>query len=153
MLINLEILQWLFIFLIAWLVSLTVLIVRNLMQYRKFTQNIAKKDLKTLLTDLLNRQESNQQQFKKILDEQTKIQGKMVKHLQKIGFVRFNPFPQTGGDQSFCLSLLDEKDNGFVLSSLHSRDATRFYAKTVKAGQGDGYELSIEEVKAIKNAK
>ena len=77
----------------------------------------------------------------------------MVKHLQKIGFVRFNPFPQTGGDQSFCLSLLDEKDNGFVLSSLHSRDATRFYAKTVKAGQGDGYELSIEEVKAIKNAK
>ena len=65
MLINLEILQWLFIFLIAWLVSLTVLIVRNLMQYRKFTQNIAKKDLKTLLTDLLNRQESNQRAVQK----------------------------------------------------------------------------------------
>ena len=153
MLINFEILQWLVIILIAWAASLTVLTVRNLMQYRKFTQNISKKDLKTLLTDLLNRQELSRQQFKKILDEQTKIQGKMVKHLQKIGFVRFNPFPQTGGDQSFCLSLLDEKDNGFVLSSLHSRDATRFYAKTVKAGQGDGYELSIEEVKAIKNAK
>lgn len=153
MLINLEVLQWLVVFLLVWVISLTVLVMRNLLQYRKFTQNISKKDLKTLLNDLLNRQEINQQQLKKILDLQEKIQLKMVRHFQKIGFVRFNPFPQTGGDQSFCLSLLDEKDNGFVLSSLHSRDATRFYAKTVKAGQGDGYELSLEEVKAIKNAK
>ena len=153
MLINFEILQWLVIILLVWLISLTVLIMRNLLHYRKFTQNISKKDLKTLLNDLINRQEITQQQFKKILDLQDKMQFKMTHHFQKIGFVRFNPFPQTGGDQSFCLSLLDEKDNGFVLSSLHSRDATRFYAKTVKAGQGDGYELSLEEVKAIKNAK
>ena len=153
MLINFEILQWLVIILLVWLISLTVLIMRNLLHYRKFTQNISKKDLKTLLNDLINRQEITQQQFKKILDLQDKMQFKMSHHFQKIGFVRFNPFPQTGGDQSFFLSLLDEKDNGFVLSSLHSRDATRFYAKTVKAGQGDGYELSLEEVKAIKNAK
>ena len=77
----------------------------------------------------------------------------MKSHIQKVGFVRFNPFPQTGGDQSFSLSLLDENDNGFVLSSLHSRDTTRFYAKTIKNGQGDGYELSKEEKKAIKNSK
>lgn len=153
MLINQEFIQWLVIILLVWVVALTVLVVRNLLHYRKFTQNISKKDLKTLLNDLINRQEVSQQQLKKILDLQEKIQLKMVRHFQKIGFVRFNPFPQTGGDQSFCLSLLDEKDNGFVLSSLHSRDATRFYAKTVKAGQGDGYELSLEEVKAIKNAK
>lgn len=150
---SLEILQWLVIILLAWAVSLTVLILRNILYYRKFTQNISKKDLKTLLNDLINRHESVGQQLKKILDWQDKTQVKMTRHFQKVGFVRFNPFPQTGGDQSFCLSLLDEKDNGFVLSSLHSRDATRFYAKTVKAGQGDGYELSIEEVKAIKNAK
>jgi hypothetical protein len=77
----------------------------------------------------------------------------MKSHIQKIGFVRFNPFPQTGGDQSFCLSLLDETDTGFVLSSLHSRDLTRFYAKTIKNGKADGYQLSKEERKAIQNAK
>ncbi|PJC28376.1 hypothetical protein CO054_00495 [Candidatus Shapirobacteria bacterium CG_4_9_14_0_2_um_filter_39_11] len=71
----------------------------------------------------------------------------------KIGLVRFNPFPGTGGDQSFCLSILDGEGSGLVISSLHSRETTRIYAKPVKKGKAAGYELSTEEKQAIKNAK
>lgn len=71
----------------------------------------------------------------------------------KIGLVRFNPFSETGGNQSFCLALLDGEDSGLVISSLHTRQTTRIYAKPVKKGKGDGYELSAEEKQAIKNAK
>jgi len=102
---------------------------------------------------MLNKTNLNQKEIDTLNTSLSQAKTKMKTHIQKVGFVRFNPFPQTGGDQSFCLSLLDEKDTGFVLSSLHSRDATRFYAKTIKNGKSDGFKLSSEEKKAIKNAK
>jgi hypothetical protein len=73
-------------------------------------------------------------------------------HFAKEGLVRFNPFPDTGGNQSFAMALLDESDNGFVLSSLHSRTGTRVYAKAVEMGKSDG-SLSSEEQEAIDIAR
>lgn len=54
--------------------------------------------------------------------------------IQKIGFLRFNPFQDTGGDNSFIIVLLDAENNGFILSSLYMREATRLYAKAVSGG-------------------
>ncbi len=51
------------------------------------------------------------------------------RHMQRVGFLRFNPFRDAGGDQSFALALADGEGNGFVVSSLHSRDVTRVYGK------------------------
>ena len=54
---------------------------------------------------------------------------------QRVGLVRYNPFEDTGGNQSFALAMLDAKGDGWVMSSLHARTGTRFYAKAVIAGQ------------------
>ena len=69
--------------------------------------------------------------------------------IQKVGVVRFNPFKETGGNQSFSIALLDSKDNGLVISSLFTRQGTRIYAKPVKNGKST-YQLSKEELEAIK---
>ena len=53
---------------------------------------------------------------------------------QRIGLVRFNPFEDTGGNQSFALALLDQAGDGFVVSSLHARAGTRVYGKAVAKG-------------------
>lgn len=140
-------------FLFAWVIALTILLAQNLTHYRRLTKNISKKDLKTVLNDWLVKAELTQKQIQEIESRLKQTEAKSLDFIQKIGFVRFNPFPQTGGDQSFCLALLSAKNDGFVLSSLHSRESTRFYAKTVKAGVGVGHELSKEERQAIKNAK
>lgn len=71
--------------------------------------------------------------------------------VQRVGFVRYNPFEDTGGDQSFALALLDGQGNGVIFSSLHMRTATRFYAKPVKGGTSL-LSLSDEEVTALKQA-
>jgi hypothetical protein len=71
---------------------------------------------------------------------------------QRVGLVRFNPFEDTGGNQSFALALLDAREDGFVISSLHSRAATRFYAKAVVGGRPEA-TLSDEEAAAIKLAQ
>lgn len=67
---------------------------------------------------------------------------------QRIGLVRFNPFDDTGGNQSFALVLLDAEDDGLVLSSLHSRTGTRMYAKGIAGGRPEA-ALSDEETEAL----
>lgn len=71
---------------------------------------------------------------------------------QKIGFIRFNPFSHTGGDQSFALCLLDENNDGIVISSLHSRENTRVYAKKLTNGSSPDQILSKEEKAVINQA-
>jgi hypothetical protein len=71
--------------------------------------------------------------------------------IQKVGVVRFNPFADTGGDQSFAVALLDAQGNGVVLSSLHGRADTRIFAKHVQAGRSK-HALSDEEQDAIRKA-
>lgn len=68
--------------------------------------------------------------------------------LQHVGVVRFNPFHDTGGDQSFAISLVDGHGNGVVLSSLHARDVTRVYAKPLQQWESV-YSLTDEERQAI----
>jgi hypothetical protein len=71
--------------------------------------------------------------------------------IQRVGLVRFNPFEDTGGNQSFAIALLDGAGSGIVLSSLHSRTGTRVYAKAVTDGRSDG-ALSEEESDALRRA-
>jgi hypothetical protein len=71
--------------------------------------------------------------------------------LQHVGVVRFNPFEDTGSDQSFAIALLDERRDGIVLSSLHGRGQTRVFAKPVEGGEST-HQLSDEEAQAIRIA-
>jgi hypothetical protein len=70
---------------------------------------------------------------------------------QKISIVRFNPFGDTGGDQSFSLAVLDAHDSGYVLTSIHGRQGTRVYVKPVDFAKSK-YSLSAEEQQALDQA-
>ena len=67
---------------------------------------------------------------------------------QKIAIVRFNPFGDTGGDQSFALAVLDAHNSGYVLSSIHGREGTRSYVKPIDFGSSK-HTLSSEEKQAL----
>lgn len=71
--------------------------------------------------------------------------------LQQVGVVRFNPFDDTGGDQSFSVAVTNAEGDGFVLSSLHGRSGSRVYAKPVRGGTSR-YTLSKEEEQALLEA-
>ena len=79
------------------------------------------------------------------------VEGAQRRSFQRVGLVRYNPFEETGGNQSFALALLDAKGDGWVLSSLHARSGTRVYAKSIKAGRAEA-GLSAEETDAIRQA-
>ena len=92
--------------------------------------------------------EVNLGEFSQDLKE-LKVESKA--HFKKIGFVRYNPFSGVGGDQSFSVALLNDHNNGVVLTSLFSREGNRVYAKIVEKGVSP-HVLSDEEKQAIQEA-
>jgi Protein of unknown function (DUF4446) len=82
---------------------------------------------------------------------QATLEHRTQTSIQHIGLIRFNPFEDTGSDQSFALALLDDRRDGVVISSLHGRTNTRLFAKPVEGGSS-GHTLSDEEAQAIRVA-
>lgn len=106
-----------------------------------------------LIGDLLSHlatSKKKQRELEKLI-ERLQQEGRL--HLQRVGVVRFNPFSDIGGNQSFSIALLDGLGNGFVISSLHSRDGTRLFVKPVRNGKTSGHELSAEEQQAISDTR
>ena len=70
----------------------------------------------------------------------------------RVGFVRYNAFPDTGSDLSYALALLNKTGDGVVISSIWSREETRTYGKAVQ-NFTSAQDASKEELAAIAKAK
>lgn len=92
-----------------------------------------------------------QADFHEMTDEHQKLSSITALSLQKVSMVRFNPFGDVGGDQSFSLAMLDGHNSGLILTSIHGRGGTRVYAKPIDLGKSK-YSLSAEEKKALSQA-
>lgn len=80
------------------------------------------------------------------------VETRLRKSVQNVNTVRFNPFENSGSNQSFAVAFLNEKNDGVVISSLYSRDKVSVYAKPIRNGHSN-YPLSEEERKAINSQK
>jgi len=103
---------------------------------------------------LMSQKQKNSDIVKEIKDAFLKIKNLediSEKTIQKVGIVRFNPFKELGGNQSFAIALLDNQNNGFVISSLFIKEGNRVYAKQIKNGKSERL-LSGEESEAIAQA-
>src|ERR1035437_5918393 len=136
----------------VWLLSLSFFFWRILQHYNRLTNGVSEKGLKAVLDNLLKEAELNKKDIEYLKEYSARIEKDGLLHIQKVGLIRFNPFKDTGGDQSFILSLIDGNENGVIISGLYSRSGTRWYAKRVANGKGIEHELSEEEKKALKEA-
>lgn len=139
--------------LFVWLLTLTIFFWRILQHYNRLTKGVSQKSLKTILDNLLKDADLNKKDIEYLKEYSAKIEKDSLLHIQKVGLVRFNPFKDTGGDQSFILSLVDGNNTGVIISGLYSRSGTRWYAKRVSQGKGVDHVLSDEEKKALEEAK
>jgi len=109
------------------------------------------KDFKDIFLSQKEKHSDLEKQLKEAFLKIENLENILRKTIQKTGVVRFNPFNDVGGNQSFAIALLDEKNNGFVISSLFAKESNRVYAKAVREGKSD-HQLSNEEIEAIKIA-
>lgn len=146
---------------ILFLIAIIILIVWNFIlsgrlwtikkKLKTFFNGKQATDLEGVLFEEIKRLKKTEAEIKELF-KQAKVLEKMAQQsIQKVGVVRFNPFRETGGDQSFVIALLDHYDNGLVISSLFTREGTRIYSKPIETGQSK-YPLSKEELEALKKA-
>jgi len=145
----------------ASLILLAILIVWNLFLHLRILQ-IKKKlkvffngkkasDLEGVLFEEIRRLKKAENDIGELFKSTDVLQKITNKTIQKVSIIRFNPFKDTGGDQSFAIALLDSEDNGLIISSLFARQGTRVYSKPIKNGKSK-YPLSKEELEALKKA-
>ena len=147
--------------LLIFLIILVLLIVWNVFLHLRLSQ-IKKRlkvffngkkatDLEGVLFEEIKRLKKAEADIQELFNS-TKLLEKMANQsIQKVSIIRFNPFKETGGDQSFAIALLDLRDNGLVISSLFTRNGNRIYSKPIENGQSK-YPLSKEELEALKKA-
>ncbi len=80
------------------------------------------------------------------------IENNIKYSIQKTGIIRYKAFDGKGGDQSFSLSLLDQNDNGFVVTNIYNDGLSSVYGKEIKGGRSD-HRLSPEEISVVEKAK
>ena len=121
---------------------------------KKIDQLLEKGKIKDFRDIFLSQKEKNDDLEREIKEAFLKIENlenASEMSIRKIGVLRFNAFESVGGNQSFVIAMMDNKNNGFLISSLFGENGNRVYAKTIKQGNSD-YPLSREEVSAISKA-
>lgn len=134
------------------LVLNTVVIFSLRKRYRIFMKGKSARNLEKTLIERLDQVDAllaanatNEENIKKIFDT-------MQFTVQKIGLVKYDALEQMGGKLSFSLAVLDEKNDGFVMSAMHSKEGCYTYMKEIIAGNSITV-LAEEEKKALERAK
>lgn len=135
---------------IAWGLSLEIRYHGDRKLIREFLKGHDGSSLEDVLFRVLAITKENKKEIDQLSTRCDAFNAEFLKTVQGIGLVRYNPFGNVGGDQSFSVALLNKNKDGIIITALYSREQTRIYTKPVKNGGEDGYQLSEEEIEAIK---
>lgn len=149
---------YIFIGMIAFILILLVLIIVQMVQLSKLKKRYEKfmngKDAKSLEQEIMSICEDNNF-LKAATDRNKKDIRKLFYNMeytfQKCGIVKYDAFRQMGGKLSFSLALLNKKNDGFIINSVHSSEGCYSYTKEVRDGKCD-ISLGEEEAQALKLA-
>lgn len=134
------------------IVILLIISVRLEMRMRKFFMGTEAKNLEGVLVALGRHAEQLEQTQKEINAHLQVVDSKLRKTVRNVETLRFNPFPDAGGNQSFAIGLLDEEGDGVVLSSLYARDRMSVFAKPIDKGIPI-HDLTEEEDNVLQKVK
>lgn len=137
--------------LLVWVVRLQAQVRRMILHYRRLAQGV-RGNLDEVLEVQLQKIDKTSQRLDEVSRSLREVEGRSLRAVQHVGVQRYNPFEDTGGDQSFSVALMDDGDNGVVLTSIFSRAQCRVYAKPLDKG-ASSYPLSAEEEEAVKLAR
>lgn len=149
---NNNLIQIILIILVVADAVLVFLFLRTKKKIKMFMKGAKVMDIEEVVNEQTKIIKEVKKDIKKLSDWNGELQKICDISITKVGVVRFNPFKDTGGDQSFAIALLDSNNNGLVISSLYSREGTRIYTKPIEAAKSINYNLSDEESEAINKA-
>lgn len=152
MVFNDRMIIWILWILILGFCVLTYIVWKLQAHYNRLTHGVKDATLSHVLNELLEELRTLKTRTTQVEKTAGKLEIEGRGHIQRIGIVRFNPFSDTGGAQSFTIAILDGNHDGMVMTSLYARMGNRWYIKQIFGGKGRDIELSKEESSAIAQA-
>jgi hypothetical protein len=120
-------------------------------RWRDLLQGVDAENVETMLHDHLRSKEQMEAEIDSLKARTAGTETKLRTAKRFVGLVRYDAFPEVGGEQSFSLAIFDDEGNGAVLTSQVGRDSSRIFGKRLRAGEAER-GLSDEEAKAIEEA-
>ena len=136
---------------IIWLLIVTYLLWKERLFRRKLFAQVDQPSLLGKLEQLLKEIDEARDREVVLAKNIKNLAIDNLKNIQKSSLLRYNPYQDVGGDQSFTLAMLNGVDTGIILTSLHTRAGTRVYSKVVVKGKSD-IQLSKEEEQVLETA-
>ncbi|MTI70379.1 MAG: DUF4446 family protein [Firmicutes bacterium] len=121
-------------------------------KYNVITEGVNEASLEDMLIDHLDEVKNVKLKLNDIESFCDNLNERLKLTVQRVGFIRYNAFNDMGSDLSFSVALLDENNNGFIISSLFGRNECNTYGKPIVNGKSS-YKLSVEEIQALDRAK
>ena len=137
---------------LAWNIALQLQIGRLKKRSQEFFAGKSVANLEDLLLSQAKSIKLLDKDIQELYTISNQINALAFRGFHKLGVVRFNPFKDVGGDQSFSVALLNGKSDGLTISSLFTREGSRVYTKTITGGISEKHPLTEEEKEAIQLA-
>ncbi len=116
---------------------------------KKIFYGFKAKNAEVLISEVTKKTKELEENKKRVDEKISIIERRLDQSIRCIETIRFNPFPEVGGNQSFAISLLNDEGNGVIISSLYARDRMSLFAKPIKEGKSE-FELTKEEKSVLK---
>ena len=137
---------------VFWLIILTFLVWKQNKFLISLFPKSGSRDIRKKFEEIIEIIEGFKGELSDLKAQIEKIRNRGLQHIQKVELLGYNPYNDTGGDQSFTVCLLDSFGTGMVITSLHARSGTRVFGKEIVLGKSSKYQLSQEEELVIKKA-
>ena len=120
-------------------------------RYKKLMRGTSNNNLEEILLERLNSIEDAKEASEKALKECERLEIKIKDCIQKVAIMRYKAFENVGSDLSFSIAMLDDKNDGVILTGIYGRQESTTYAKPIDKGISR-YDLSEEELYVLNEA-
>ena len=120
-------------------------------KYKKLMKGTSNKNLEEMLLERLNSIEEAKEVSEKALKQCERLEIKLKDCIQKVAIMRYKAFENVGSDLSFSIAMLDDKNDGVILTGIYAREESTTYAKPIDKGISR-YDLSEEELYVLNEA-
>jgi len=132
------------ILLVLWNIILSISFTRLKGKYKKMMRGSSNKNLEQMIADYMASIESTIDRVQLLNEEVIHLKEQTDRCVQKLSITRYNAFSDTGSDLSYSIALLDNYNNGVIITSIYGRNESVTYAKPIENGSSK-YPLSVEE--------
>lgn len=130
--------------LLIWNIIITVNLSSLKGKYKKMMRGSTNKNLEQMMDDYMTNIDTTVGRIEILNREMIHLKDQTDRCIQRFNIIRYNAFSDSGSDLSFSIAMLDNFNNGAIITSIYGRNESVTYAKPIESGVSR-YPLSVEE--------